>query len=222
MESGQAQEVVHINTGIGIEETRVFVRETCRHFHWPLRELHPPEWTYEYMVTRKGFPGPGSHRYCYSWLKERAIRVLIRSVKNNRRERVGLIAGVRQQESVRRMGYVKPVAVLGAQVWIANIFQFGPLDKAAYIQKHNLTVNPVTKILGMSGECLCGAFAEPGELEEKIRPAFPKAAAEIDRLADKAFRNGKHDVWGTRPPGEKNLDQYDIPFMPMCSGCPHR
>ena len=31
---------VHINTGIGIEQTREFVRETCRANGWPLIELH--------------------------------------------------------------------------------------------------------------------------------------------------------------------------------------
>jgi 3'-phosphoadenosine 5'-phosphosulfate sulfotransferase (PAPS reductase)/FAD synthetase len=33
---------VHINTGIGIEETRQFVRDTCEQMGWPLDERHPP------------------------------------------------------------------------------------------------------------------------------------------------------------------------------------
>lgn len=41
-----AREVVHLNTGIGITATRVFVRETCKKYAWPLREMHPPELTY--------------------------------------------------------------------------------------------------------------------------------------------------------------------------------
>ena len=34
--------VAHINTGIGVEETREFVRTTCARYGWPLRELTPP------------------------------------------------------------------------------------------------------------------------------------------------------------------------------------
>ncbi len=33
---------VHINTGIGVEQTRQFVRRTCREQGWPLLEYHPP------------------------------------------------------------------------------------------------------------------------------------------------------------------------------------
>ncbi len=39
---GQFAGCVHINTGIGVERTRQFVRETCAQFDWPLIEMHPP------------------------------------------------------------------------------------------------------------------------------------------------------------------------------------
>jgi 3'-phosphoadenosine 5'-phosphosulfate sulfotransferase (PAPS reductase)/FAD synthetase len=50
--------VAHINTGIGIEQTREFVRETCSEHEWPLVELHADreEQTYEYIVRRYGKP----------------------------------------------------------------------------------------------------------------------------------------------------------------------
>ena len=41
---------IHINTGIGIEETREFVRDTCERHFWPLHEIHAPEGKYEQMV----------------------------------------------------------------------------------------------------------------------------------------------------------------------------
>lgn len=83
-----AHEVLHINTGIGIPQTREFVRETCKAFGWPLREEHPPDKTYRDMVLYRGFPGPGAHAYAYSWLKERALRKVIRECKAKVRDRV--------------------------------------------------------------------------------------------------------------------------------------
>jgi 3'-phosphoadenosine 5'-phosphosulfate sulfotransferase (PAPS reductase)/FAD synthetase len=219
MEHG-ARGVVHINTGIGIRQTREFVRDTCKDNRWPLRELYPPALSYREMVVKYGFPGPGGHRFAYSWLKERAIRQIVRENKGHKLDRVGLITGVRTQESARRMGFVKPIVSVGAQVWIAPLFCFSTLDIADYMKANRLQENPVRRILGMSGECLCGAFAKPGELENKIRPNFPEVAGQIDAIAKEAKTAGKHCIWGTRPKKEKLLNQLEIPWMPLCSGCP--
>lgn len=219
MEHG-ADEVLHINTGIGVPETREFVRETCKRMGWPLREEYPPDWTYRDMVLRRGFPGPGGHRFAYSWLKERAIRKVVREAKARRFDRVRLITGVRRTESARRMGYVEPEFRTGAQVWTAPMFQLAKFQVIEYIEAHGLKRNPVTSVLGMSGECLCGAFAQPNEIVT-IERHFPRVAQQIHELEIEAKSAGKHCVWGTRPPREKNLNQYEIPFMPLCSGCPH-
>ena len=61
--------VVHINTGIGIEETREFVRETCKEQGWPLIELHSEHAYEDLVLTRGGFPsGPKSHSSMYWYL----------------------------------------------------------------------------------------------------------------------------------------------------------
>src|SRR5215469_7347987 len=72
MTNGYAQEVVHVNTGIGIPATRVFVQTVCAAFGWPLNELHPPE-PYEDLVIERGFPGPAIHYIFYTRLKERCL-----------------------------------------------------------------------------------------------------------------------------------------------------
>lgn len=220
MLSKQADEVVHVHTGIGIRETLEHVKAVCTRYGWPLRILTPPVKTYTDMVLKYGFPGPGSHRYAYSWLKERALRKLVRETKQSRRDRVGLITGVRRQESARRMGYVQPEIRVGATVWIAPCYGHSKADNLGIIQREKLPVNPVTKVLGMSGECLCGAFAKPNEFEQKILPNFPETACQILSLQRAARDQGVHAVWGTKPPQEKPLDRDDIPWMPLCSGCP--
>lgn len=215
--SNGAHEVLHINTGIGIPKTREFVRETCKAFGWPLREEHPPHKTYRDFVLEKGFPGPGAHMYAYSWLKERALRKVVREAKTRVKDRVMLVTGVRNLESARRMGYVQPIVREGAKVWVAPMYAFSKLDLHAYRKSHNLPESEVAKNLGMSGECLCGSFASPGEFE-RIERFYPAVAQEIRALEVEAKSAMQWCSWGTRP--DPAAFSEDLPFMPMCVGCP--
>jgi 3'-phosphoadenosine 5'-phosphosulfate sulfotransferase (PAPS reductase)/FAD synthetase len=62
---------VHIDTGIGIRETRLFVEQTARRQGWPLHVYTPDAKTYDELVLDKGFPsGPKSHNAMYYWLKQ--------------------------------------------------------------------------------------------------------------------------------------------------------
>jgi hypothetical protein len=90
---------VHIDTTIGIEETRAFVRETCEHEGWPLREYRPTK-TYDQIVLEHGFPGADAHKFMYRTLKERPVRQLIRDCQTQRSQKVILVTGVRSDESV--------------------------------------------------------------------------------------------------------------------------
>ncbi len=213
-----ARSVVHLRTGIGIPATLEFVYETCREQGWPLRVMDPPDWSYRDMVLNKGFPGPGAHRFAYSWLKERAIAQLVRETKTRIKDRVMLVTGVRRQESARRMGYVVPVIRVKARVWVAPMFTYSKIQTHEYLKAHGLKSNPVVSVLGMSGECLCGAFAQPGELV-KIKEHYPEVAAQIEALQIEAKAAGKPCEWGARP---KDPNQYEMPFMPLCSGCSYR
>jgi 3'-phosphoadenosine 5'-phosphosulfate sulfotransferase (PAPS reductase)/FAD synthetase len=207
---------VHVNTGIGIEQTREFVRETCEREGWPLFELHPPALTYDEMVLKNGFPGPGAHLYCYVWLKERAVRKFV----SEQHGRVLLATGVRTAESKRRMGKAKWNTVEGRKVWIAPILDWPALATRRYAAKHNLPTNPVSDALHMSGECLCGSFAQAGE-RDLIGAFYPDAIERIERLEAKARRAGVHSVWGTEPPQRMKAypDVQPDMFAPLCYGC---
>lgn len=206
---------VHINTGIGVEETREFVRDTCRDRQWPLKEYHPPV-SYDDIVTQYGFPGPGGHFYMYVRLKERCLEQLIREHKTKRKDRIALVTGVRLDESDRRMGHVEAVVRSRAKVWVAPILNWSTDDKNEYLDYHALQRNPVVGALCMSGECLCGAFANPGEMAE-IETFYPKAAERIRELEAKARSAGVHAKWGTRPPKEPK-QAASLP-MEMCWSC---
>ena len=91
----------------------------------------------------------------------------------------------------------------GSVVWVSPIANWHKLDLSTYRQIHDLPRNEVSDLLHMSGECLCGAFAQPGELD-KLR-AYPPAAEvvhQIDDLAARALAAGvpaSRCVWGQRP-----------------------
>lgn len=216
MTNGWANEVIHIDTGIGIAATHEHAVQVCKRFLWPYRVIKPPDWNYRDMVLRRGFPGPAAHRYAYSWLKERAIAKLVRETKEKRFDRIALITGVRNRESARRMGYTEPIIRMDARIWTAPIHSWSKADCQQYMQYYNLPRNPVSDILGFSGECLCGAFAKPGEMKV-IEQHYPEIALKIHALEVEAKFAGKHCVWGTRPPKERKLD--DEAFLPMCVGC---
>ncbi len=212
---------VHINTGIGIEETREYVRDTCRDQGWSLLEYHAKDegQDYEAMVLHHGFPGPHSHTYMYNRLKERAIRTLIRQHKSHVGQRVMLVTGVRRSESTRRMATTQTVLREGARVWVGPLVDWTDETKHAYVDAHDLPRNEVVANLCMSGECLCGAFAKPGELEE-IAFWYPGVAAHIRALEKRAKLAGVPCKWGERPPEEDEADplQAELP-LPLCVGC---
>lgn len=203
---GRVDYAVHCNTTIGIEQTRVFVRETCQAWGLDLIERFPPK-TYRELVTdpkHGGFPGPAMHFKMYSRLKERSLEQVRRElVSNPRRERVLFIGGRRRSESKRRAN-VSLADRKGSMVFTSPLAMWTKLDMNQYRLMHLDTdpvpVNEVSDLLHMSGECLCGAFAKENELEE-IRFWFPDMAAEIDAIQDEvraAGFDGPKGTWGHR------------------------
>lgn len=74
----------HMNTGVGIEETRKFVRDTCRDQGWSLYEYHATDPSYDELVLEKGFPRGGhSHNSMLWYLKQKQWN---RMVQEHKRE----------------------------------------------------------------------------------------------------------------------------------------
>lgn len=216
--------VVHINTGIGIEETREFVRDTCQLEHWPLIEMHPDAKTYGGLVAEKGMPGgPRAHSTQYYWLKQRQVRRLVREHKQGRHGRVMLTTGIRVEESQRRMAAVMSVPVhrIGAQVWVNPILDWTGVDCGRFIAAKGLRRNRVVDLLHRSGECLCGALAHHSEMVELER-WFPQAAAELHGYEQLARLNGHlEDVWAGRL-GRVHRQQGRMFDLPLCQSCEAR
>jgi 3'-phosphoadenosine 5'-phosphosulfate sulfotransferase (PAPS reductase)/FAD synthetase len=201
--------VVHINTGIGIEETRQYVRETCERRCWNLCEYKATENTkadgtpdpmiYEDIVMSHGFPGAFGHGMMYTRLKERQLRRLARDHNATSAEPIMLISGCRKEESIRRMGTVKGIDKTGRFLWVNPFEDMTALDCSEYMARVEMPRNPVKDLIHMSGECLCGAYAHPGELAE-IELWYPDTAAEIRRIERKVREAGFPWGWEEQPP----------------------
>jgi 3'-phosphoadenosine 5'-phosphosulfate sulfotransferase (PAPS reductase)/FAD synthetase len=215
--------VLHINTRIGIEETRQFVRDTCARRDWPLWERYCAAGEYERIVLEHGFPGPSVHPRMYQRLKERVVYAACKEAKvgHARRAKVLFVTGIRADESRRRAGYKRVESKVRAQIWINPIYHFSGFDIPRYMETHGLPENPIRLRLGMSGECLCGAFAKKGE-RHLIETLSPATGARLRALEEKVRAAGM--PWGWEDPGPpkrwrmEREGQLSL-FRPLCAGC---
>jgi len=220
----RADVAVHANTTIGIEETREFVRDTCKAWGLELREYFPPAGsTYKELILDQGFPGPGHHWKMYQRLKERCLRQARRQiVMNPRKERVVFLAGRRRTESARRAN-VPELNREGSVVWVSPLVNWTKTDLYTYRDwAGDVPTNRVSDLIHMSGECLCGAFAHKDELAE-IEMFFPEVAAEIKQLEIEVRAAGlpeKVCTWGWGR--NEKLTAEDLKSGPLCSSCEYR
>jgi 3'-phosphoadenosine 5'-phosphosulfate sulfotransferase (PAPS reductase)/FAD synthetase len=231
MENVDGCRVAHIATGIGTIRGREYVHDLCRDRGWDLTEIRAKEdcgSDYEEIIRKYGFPGPSQHMKMYVQLKERCIELLVRrekakinDPKRKRTARVLLATGIRHDESANRMRYSgKEISFKGAQMWVNHIYWRDQAWCWDYARARNLPRNPVREILGISGECLCGAH---GSAEEKalIRLVCPRTADRIAYLEGVARECGHDWGWGEGGPPSVPFvdpDQQDM-WRPMCAGC---
>ncbi len=243
---------VHCNTGIGVEATRDFVRETCREMRCPLIEFkamenvngkgEPDPQIYEQHVLEYGFPGPTKfgHGKMYARLKERSLRRLIRK-HTSRKEKFVFASGCRADESERRMGTTVRIRVgeVGSdgkvrekrRVWVNHLIDWTKADTLAFVATSGLKRNPVSQLIGKSGECLCGAFAKEGELEQLLSHDLTRSVGEyLLGLERRVLAAGFPWRWHERPPkwwmeqtdlGQMflfDMAKYDTPG-PLCQKC---
>lgn len=227
----RATHAAHANTGVGVEETRQFVRDTCAKWNLPLLERMAPRMDdrYRALVLDQGFPGPGHHYKMFQRLKERALREVRRAlVTRPRRERVVFLAGRRRQES-RRRANIPEFEREGSTVWISPLVNWTKLDMTTYrVMMGDVPRNGVSDLIHMSGECLCGAFAHENEREE-IEMWYPEAFAEIAEL--EALIVDRPDIpdyrktwgWGGDPAKLKLAKLRKKPVSGrLCSSCDSR
>lgn len=228
-----ATHAAHANTTIGIEQTRQFVRDTCASWGLPLLERTPGEGNdYRTLVMAHGFPGPGHHFKMYQRLKERALRQVRRELVTSKSQRVVFVAGRRRSESKRRE-QIPAHERVGSVVWASPLVEWTAADLNTYRlmmrETNPVPVNEVSDLIHMSGECLCGSFAQKGEREE-LAYWFPEAVQQFTDLETEIA--GRCDIpvhrrkwgWGAYRTGVEVMEgQLELPEVgPLCSSCDAR
>ncbi|MEV4248732.1 phosphoadenosine phosphosulfate reductase family protein [Streptosporangium canum] len=236
LDSSPNDAVVHVNTGIGIEETREHVRNVARGWNLPLRELHPRD-SYEDLVLGqviartgenagkravwKGFPGPAGHGVMYRRLKDEPLQRNRAAIvgTQGRTRKVLYMAGMRWAESDQRFRTAGEIDPQGGIIWVSPLVHWTNEQMDEYRRLYLVPRNEVATHLHMSGECLCGAYAKPGELDE-IEFFYPRVAYRIRSLEKRVEATGIPACkWGQVPPGAKQPKPGSIPGR-LCSSCP--
>lgn len=212
-DQGKLEAVVHIQTNIGIQITTDFVKDLCQDQGWKLHVIEPsPKFTYAAHVLQYGFPLAGFHRLIMGKLKYKTMRDFALTID---RKNHCLISGVRKFESVRRMGnYPYPIQTEGA-LWFGCPFFYKTSEELyRYIHENGLRITPVSEIMGTSGECMCGSFANGNE-KMQIRKLDPKLADYIEWLEEGIQKFGtpaakRYPKWGDQPKMSELEEQHQI------------
>jgi len=166
---------VALGTGVSTPEWRDFLIKICKERGWPL-EFHHTTASYDDLVRKYGFPGPGMHQQFMTYLKGRAIREF------RRKHPSGVLAsGTRSGESQRRFVNAKPISFWEGVPILAPIYDWSTDETWEFFNKHGFERAPAYQTLMVSGDCLCGAFAVQGEAEA-LRLGYPTIAARFDAL----------------------------------------
>lgn len=224
--------LAHANTTVGLERTRQFVRDTASAWGIPLVERSSPKpWedSYRALVLERGFPGPGQHYKMFQRLKEHALYAIARELApDGNSQRVLLLAGRRREESQRRAD-VPEMERRDFLMWCSPLVAWTKLDLNTYrlmraAAGDPVPANPVSDILHMSGECLCGAFAKKGELEEidawfGSDPGLQVIAELEDLLRDREDIPSARRRWGWGAYEKNAADLFARSRMGALCGC---
>lgn len=214
--------IIHGNTRCGIPQTTQFVTD---HYGHGAAELVIADagTAYEDYVIRKGFfgRGVGAHRFSYQSLKATPFRKVISRVIRQRKRgvKIMLLNGARSDESANRTANLKvtrsdPAAP--GNVWVNIIHDWTQADRDAFLDSHQVKINPVAVQLCRSGECMCGTMQTLAERRE-ASAIYPEWGRWLDALESEVIQ--KHGFgWGAGFPAKPDHRQIDL-FQPMCVGC---
>lgn len=191
---GRLAGCIFLDTTIRVPDLLPHVEKVCADRGWPLEIYHAPV-PYEVIVRRYGFPGPGQHGLIMSHLKGRGVRAFAKAHPGE-----ALASGVRSGESRRRLGNARPWSRFEG-IWChAPILDWTTGAVWAYVRRNNLPLSPAYKTLHLSGDCLCGAFAEREEVP-LIKTFYPEVADRLQQLEervaeDRIVRPVRYRRWG--------------------------
>lgn len=175
---------VAFETGVSTPDWKDFVADTCAKHGWPIEFYKTPS-SYDDLVRKFGFPGPGKHGLFMNYLKGRCVRQF------RKRHPDGILAsGTRINESDRRAISTKPVSVWEGAPILTPIYDWTTERTWHFFRANNFQRSPAYQTLGISGDCLCGAFAEKDEAD-KVHYHYPCVGKRLEALG--------HEIRDTQP-----------------------
>lgn len=215
--------IIHGNTRCGIPDTSEFVERHYGNLGVDF-EVSDAGSAYEDYVLRKGFfgKGIGAHGFSYRVLKATPFRKTIsRCIRKGRRNiRILLINGARKDESENRkknLSMFRRDPAAPGNIWVNPIHNWTAHNRDDFLESQSIPINPVTKLLCRSGECMCGTMQTEAERKEAAL-FYPEWGRWMDDLETEAKR--LHGFgWGQTFPRRK-MGQLDL-FQPMCRDCLH-
>jgi phosphoadenosine phosphosulfate reductase len=152
---------VATNTGPVSHEHSAEVAKLADQYEWHMLTASPAT-TYEMLVIKEGFPGPGAHSWMYQMLKERSIRKISAQLRKGRRGvKLVYISGIRRAESQQRADAPEFTEKTKTERWVNPLVNWHDEDIANYMDLCGLSVPNFHH----SVDCGCGAYAQPGERE---------------------------------------------------------
>lgn len=190
-EAGKLAGCVALGTGISTPDWREFIETVCADRGWPLEVFSVPNDTFDDWVRKYGFPASSKHSWIMQQLKGRAIRQFRAAHPD------GILAsGVRASESIVRAGSVKPVGSWEGAPILAPIYDWTTKETWDYFYDRGFERAPAYSTLQISGDCLCGANASPGE-PDALRFHYPAIAGRFDDLGSEIkYAHPKRCKWG--------------------------
>lgn len=198
-ENNKLKAIVHVKTNIGMKMCEDFIEKQCKEKNWDLIILEPkPKYAYVDLVMEYGFPAPSLHRVFMARLKYHTMHRFIYHLND---KHAALVSGIRQMESKRRQKSFTTPIQNDSKLWFINPF-FYYTNEDMY--KMRLTKNIKTSPsydhgLNVSGDCLCGSFANYS-VKDTLRKADPHLAGYIAWLEDGIQKYGskqakKYSKW---------------------------
>ena len=186
-EAGLLAGCVLIDTGIAIPEWKAATSAMCEERGWAY-EIIPTTHRYEWIVWKYGFPGRPGHKWAMDFLKGRAVSqwrsTHCKTTGTGKRKLFDgsiLASGCRMDESERRLGNTRPISEWEKVTVYSPIFEWTTAETWAYVKERGYVRPRAYETLGISGDCLCGAFAKEYE-REAIRVHHPSIHADILRM----------------------------------------
>ena len=228
--------VVFVNTGIGTDATINFVENYCKERGYTLYHLHAEDvkrkidthvgkkgepFDFEHLVMAYGFPQQPLHTVTMRWLKMFSLRQFIfeRIAKG---ENPAIVSGIRKNESARRKTKAKKYIYNDGKMWFVSPLYFKSNEWVyEYFVKEDIKRSPCYETLHISGDCLCGCFAQENELE-LLKMFHPEVYDKIKKLEMKLKTCGtddakKHATWGIHD--QTTIESDDETEGYVCNDC---